>query len=213
MKHAAASDVGSGLRAAARCQLVVLVHGLSAKRLVMWPIQRHFARAGYQTLNWGYRSTTRSTRFHAGRLAARLRTLDRGPADRIHIVAHSMGAIVVRAALQECLPAKLGRVVMLAPPNRGSFAARWVSPLVGWCFPTMAELSDRPDSYVNRLAEPAGYEFGVIAASRDRVIARSSVGLPGAADFVVVSSHHGVLPWHSETCRRTQAFIEWGSFG
>ncbi len=194
-------------------QIVVLVHGLSAKRLVMWPVQRHFARAGYQTLNWSYRSTTRSTRFHASRLAARLQALDRDPVDQIHIVAHSMGAIVVRVALQEYLPGKLGRVVMLAPPNRGSFAARWVTPLVGWCFPTMAELSDRPDSYVNRLAEPAGYEFGVIAASRDRVIARSSVRLAGAADFVVIPSHHGVLPWHAETSRRTQSFIESGRFG
>jgi pimeloyl-ACP methyl ester carboxylesterase len=53
-----------------------------------------------------------------GRLAE---AVEDGP-ERAHIVAHSMGGLVARAALRR-RPGKLGSVVMLGTPNYGSFSA------------------------------------------------------------------------------------------
>ncbi|HNQ24121.1 MAG TPA: CHAT domain-containing protein [Phycisphaerae bacterium] len=47
-------------------------------------------------------------------------------ASRVHLVGHSMGGLVIRAALgrqEQTLTEKLGRVVMLGTPNFGSFSA------------------------------------------------------------------------------------------
>lgn len=191
----------------------MLVHGLSANRLLMWPLAKRLRKAGFGTLNWGYRSTTRSTRWHAERLAGVLSDLQMDPGiSRLHLVGHSMGAIVVRSVLQEGCPEKLGRVVMLAPPNRGSHVARWVAPAVRWFCPTMSELTDDVDSYVNRLRPRLECEFGIIAASRDRVIRPANTRLDGQRDHAVVASHHGILPWHRDCQDKVLAFLETGCF-
>jgi len=194
-------------------ELVVLVHGLSAKRLVMWPLARYLVRVGFQVNNWGYRSTTRSIDWHASKLTAILRDVEfRNDIERIHVVAHSMGCIVSRAAIEKGRPSRLGRIVMLAPPNHGSHAARIIAPAVNWFCPTMKELGDHPDSYVNSLPLPDRCEFGVIAASLDRVIRQTSTHLDGEADFTVVFSMHGVLPWHRKAQKQTVSFLESGRF-
>ncbi len=55
-------------------------------------------------------------------------------ADEVHLVAHSMGGLVARAALAAPGAEKLGRVVQLGTPNRGAFGAvaalRGTHPLV-----------------------------------------------------------------------------------
>jgi len=69
---------------------------------------------------------------HAARLAAKARELDEDAAiERLHFVGHSMGAIVVRIALTVTRPRKLGRVVLLAPPNRGARLADFALRLFG----------------------------------------------------------------------------------
>jgi pimeloyl-ACP methyl ester carboxylesterase len=48
--------------------------------------------------------------------------IDTAPADRVMIVAHSLGGLVTRAALTEASGDKVARVVLLGTPNFGSFA-------------------------------------------------------------------------------------------
>ncbi len=110
-------------------QLVLLVHGLGGSRLDMWPISRRLTGSGYATCNWGYVSVGFRIEQHARRLAEDLRMLQRDPRIRqIHLVTHSLGAIIARQALAETLPDKVSRVIMLAPPNRGSHVARSFPP-------------------------------------------------------------------------------------
>lgn len=192
---------------------VILAHGLCANRLVMWPLQRRLRMEGFQAINWGYRSTRQSCRYHAERLADLIQGLDsENQATPIHFVGHSMGCIVIRAALEIYRPKTMGRVVMLAPPNRGSFVASTLGPCIRWICPTMGELSDRSTSYVNQLSPPRGYEFGIIAAQFDWVIQSAKVQLPGGRDFAKVASNHGLLPWHRKTLEQTVRFLKTGSF-
>jgi len=60
---------------------------------------------------------------------------DRAP--KVHLVAHSMGGLVARAAINLRLP-KLGRLVMLGTPNRGSFNP---TMLVRGVYPVLQKLA------------------------------------------------------------------------
>ena len=62
------------------------------------------------------------------------------PASEIAVVAHSMGCILTRVALQGAPLSKLKRIVMLCPPDRGSITSKVAA-------------GDR-DQYVTRSATP-----------------------------------------------------------
>ena len=194
----------------------VLVHGLGGSRLDMWPIARRLNRLGFRVKNWGYRSIGNGIETHADRLAKELLTIDKDLHEsKFHLVTHSMGGIIARNLFANARFENLGRVVMLAPPHRGSHAARQLAPFIGWLSPSLKQLSDDSDSYVNSLANSLKQneiEFGIVEAVKDRVIASGSVNLDGHRDFARVDGHHGVLTWYRETIQLVENFLIRGSF-
>ena len=195
---------------------VVLVHGLAGSRLDMWPISRRLGRLGFAVNNWGYRSFGKSIESHAARLTGFLQNIDRqANGSEFYLVTHSMGGIIARTVFENCSFQNLERVVMLAPPNRGSHAARKMAPMFGWLTPSLQQLSDDPGSYVNRLScslNNDDFELGIVEATKDRVIAPGCVLLDGHHDFAQVDGHHGVLTWYGETARLVESFLIHGSF-
>lgn len=212
-------------------ELVVLTHGIASSRFFMSPLARRLRRVGFQTRLYGYPSLWWSNRSFGEKLAAMLRRV--GPRyDRIHLVVHSMGAIVTRCALEEDLPANLGRVVQIAPPNRGSHAATlyghwnssklwnssrlWNALVVAphrWLAPSLLELCDTPDSFVNQLGPvPEGVEVGVLAASKDRVLHPEQTHVEGQRDHRTVTGWHTGVLWTRETAEMTKRFLLSGSF-
>jgi hypothetical protein len=137
-----------------------------------------------------------------------------------------MGGIVARCALREELPPNFGRVVQIAPPNRGSHVATRLTVECGnaawdrlvvrphrFIAPTLLELADAPDSFVNRLGPvPAGIEVGVITASNDRVVRQGNTELEGAADCCTVKGWHTGVLWTQETAELTARFLRTGRF-
>lgn len=197
---------------AADTTAVVLVHGMLAGPSSMQAIERHLSRLGHQVINWSYPTLRSPIANHAISLRRLLERLEEDPVvSCVHFVTHSMGGLVVRAALAEPL-AKPSRLVMLAPPNRGSWLTRIpLGPLKWWC-PPLVDLHEGSDSYVNRLPLPSDLEIGVIAAANDLIVRIESTQLAVDHERHVIASGHNALPKHPEAIRCVINFLSGGTF-
>ncbi len=199
-----------------RKQTVVLLHGLMGTRVDMMRLGRTLRRNDWNVCYWTYRSWWNSIDRESARLRDRLRRLETAAdVDRYHLVGHSLGAILIRAALVGFETQKLRRIVMLAPPNQGSFVATRAAPWLRWMIPFLDELSDREGSSVRKIPDAdgaAGFEVGIIRARRDRVVRRQSTSLPFACFEWELDTHHALLPWHSTTQEVVHNFLLTGAF-
>jgi hypothetical protein len=193
-------------------ELVVLVHGMGRSRLSMWALGSSLERDGYRVLNWGY-SARDSVPALGAALADEVARV-RGDAPKVHFVGHSLGNIVVRWALAHDRPAGAGRVVMLAPPNRGAAAADRMAPYVAWVVPQITELRTSRGSTVRELGPaPADVEVGVIAGSEDGKVSVYETHLAGERDHAVVPAAHSFLMNRADVRRMTAEFLRTGRFG
>ena len=192
---------------------VVLVHGLAAHRVVMSRLERHLKPRFSQVTNWGYSSLWSRIERHGAALAKLLSEMEASAdVEQVHLVTHSMGGIIARLALAEKMPTKLGRMVMLAPPNGGSHVARYLSPLLGLICPPLVQLSDHCESFVACLPPLAGVHVGVVAAAADELVCEKSTHLPNEADHITLPGFHSSILWFEETARQVAYFLEQGRF-
>jgi len=207
---------------------VVLVHGLLRSSRAMEPLAMTLRQAGYSVCNVDYPSTE-------GEPDALVADLDHEVRDRcgfregpIDFVTHSLGGILLRAYAAAQPALEFGRVVMLAPPNRGS---EWVDALgKTWLFrallgPTAERLGTANDSLPNSLG-PAPFEVGVIAGTRsanpfsdnvipvpnDGTVAVERTTLDGMADFLTVPETHISIKRAPEVTEQVLHFLRYGSF-
>lgn len=193
-------------------ELVVVVHGLGRSRASMAPMARTLERAGYRVVNWGYSARDGGVPEIGAALAARARREARS-APRVHFVAHSLGNVLVRWTLAHDPPPRPGRVVMLAPPNRGSASAdRW-TPWLGWFLRPLPDLRTDSASAVRRLPAEALVEVGVIAGRYDAKVSVEETRLPGARAHAVVPAAHTWIMNRADVRRMTVRFLRTGRFG
>lgn len=208
--------------------LLVLVHGLKRTRASMLPAALLARRRGYDVLNWGYPSARRSILGHADALR---RDLDaRAPLGdgRIHFLTHSLGGIIVRALITLGPPPRLGRVVMLGPPNAGNEIAqhlrdtRLFRRVMG---PAGQELGTGVESVPRRLGD-ATFELGVVAGVRrrpalfgrwigtpnDGLVSVSATRLVGMRDHLIVPGGHAFLPCNARALSQAFTFLATGHF-
>ena len=157
---------------------LILVHGLWVPGLVMQPLAARLARAGFRCHSFGYRGRAPGLEAHAERLARYARGIGRAS-----FVGHSLGGLLVLAALEADRAVEVERVVLLGTPARGSAAARRLARHAPgrWMLGGSAErLRAHHDACWSR-PEPLGVLAGTLPFGLGRVIGR----LPGANDGVV----------------------------
>lgn len=195
-----------------RRELVVLVHGMGRSRASMWTLGRSLEAEGYRVLNWGYNSYTDSVPEIGAALARDLES-ETGAAPRVHFVGHSLGNVIVRWTLANEQPERVGRIVMLAPPNQGSAAADRYARYTAWLLPPIAELRTARGSTVRRLPPaPQGVEVGVIAGAYDGKVSVAESQLPGQRDHAVVPAAHSFLMHRDDVRDLTLRFLREGRF-
>ncbi len=205
---------------------VFLLHGLFRGKDSVEPLRSDLAEAGYEAQTVNYPSTRRSIDEHAEQLATVIKRADE--ADTVSFVTQSLGGIVVRRLFAETEwreDVNLGRIVMVAPPNRGSQVAEALKDF--FPFQVLAgesgeKLTEKkvsqlpiPDVEIGIIAGQLGDEQGwnpLITGRGDGTISVATTRLENAQDFLVVKGMHSFLPGLREVRKATVQFLKEGHF-
>ena len=199
---------------------VILLHGMGRGRASLWLLDTRLQRAGYETLNFAYAVHSYPIEEIAAHLCAFI--AENVETRTYHLIAHSLGNLIIRSGFAVGYPEGLGRIVMLAPPNRPTELARALrdNPIYKW-FTSESGLQTTSDEFYENLPVP-DVEFGVIAGKRgqavllqepnDGVITVESTKLKGMTDWVVVPHAHTFIMNSRDVARLCISFIETGAF-
>jgi hypothetical protein len=201
---------------------VLLLHGLGRTAFAMETLGRFLhTQAGFTVCNLRYYTRHCDITGHARDLARALQELR--DVREINFVAHSLGNEVIRRYFALCagneVPAddRIGRLVMLAPPNHGSACARRIAnhPVYGHLArsilgPSFAQLADW-EAVAHLFATPP-CEFGILAAKYDGKVTIEEAHLEGAAEFHVLPCMHTWIMNRRDARRMTLQFFQTGSF-
>jgi pimeloyl-ACP methyl ester carboxylesterase len=201
-------------------EIVVLIHGLFLRGIQMFPMGRFLNKNGYEIFIYDYFSTRKQIFHHGVDFKDYLKRIFRThPEKKVNIVTHSLGGIVTReaaASLQnENESENIHRIVMLAPPNKGSDIAKNVVkilPFSKWIAKPLPELSSEKDAYVHKAPIPENIEIGIIAGTFDGKVKLEYTHLETQKDHTTTPSRHTLIVFKKEVQLKTLAFLENGKF-
>lgn len=208
---------------------VVLLHGLCRSGASMRPLAAALAGAGYAVENVDYPSRRAGIAVLSEEaIGEALRSPRLAGCPRVHFVTHSLGGVLVRSYFARHRDARLGRVVMLGPPNQGSEV---VDHLKNWRLfqfingPAGGELGTDQNSLPRRLG-PVTFELGVIAGDRsinwinswmipgsdDGKVSVASTRVAGMQDHLRVHATHPFMMKNRRVIAATLRFLATGAF-
>ncbi len=205
---------------------VVLLHGLWRGWRAMEPMARILQNEGFSTWNIPYSSFRHPIPILVDQVRREIQKIPCG--QPVNFITHSLGCIILRALLAEDQQWEFGKIVLLAPPNRGSEIVDW----------------SQRHPLIHRLLGPAGRDLGtngfvaslpnppedsamaVIMGKRttipffrdllekdnDGIVSVSRGKIPGLKEFAVVDADHTFIQIHPETLRLSVEFLKRGAF-
>lgn len=185
--------------------LVLLLHGLARGHGSMARLGAHLRAQGFETFARTYPSRRHSISYLAGEIADWV--VEHAGDRPVHAVTHSMGGVIVRHLHDPRI--QWGRIVMLAPPNRGSQLAAGLmrNPVFRWYYgPAGAELANggtwpappapcaviagtRSRAFSNVTSWTVGRRFSP-QTRNDGTVAVDETRLEGMEDFTEVDATH-----------------------
>ena len=208
---------------------VILLHGLCRSSASMDKMATALTASGFIVANVDYPSRTRNiAALSTAAITTALNRPEFQDCTQIHFVTHSLGGILVRAYFKNHPSTRLGRVVMLGPPNQGSEV---VDKLGSWRIfkllngPAGDELGTALEATPNTLG-PVDFELGVIAGDRsinwinsllikgadDGKVAVERTKVAGMKEHLILHVTHPYLMKNRKVIESTLRFLKNGSF-
>lgn len=208
-------------------ECVVLLHGMARTYRSMSKMEVALKKEGYTVVNYDYPST----RYDINKIAKEYlpKAIDQCKPDiTVNFVTHSLGGIVLRKYLIDNKLERLGRVVMLGPPNKGSEVVDILKNIPGFKFingPAGMQLGTGDASVPNSLGA-VNYPVGIIAGSStinpilsqmlpnpdDGKVSVERTKLEGMSDHMVVPVSHPFLMRNKGVIKQVKAFLKTGVF-
>jgi pimeloyl-ACP methyl ester carboxylesterase len=205
-----------------KAELVVLVHGIWMTGLEMLFLRRRLHGCGYRTLRFPYASLRRTPEENAAALAGFIWQQGEAP---LHLVAHSLGGIVLMHLFERFSGLPPGRVVLLGSPVQGSGVARRLagSPLLGrllGCSIQRGLLGGVPEWGGRRelgvIAGSAGIGLGTLVGGlgqpSDGTVAMAETGVGAATDTCALPVSHTGLLFSPAVADAVCCFLQNGRF-
>ncbi len=207
--------------------VVICVHGFLRTSRSFSRMQKELTKSGHTVYLFDYSSRSKTIEEHGKTLAAYVEnTSQRHQEEPLHFVTHSMGALVLRAAM-DTQPFQgrgfSGTSTLIAPPNRGSAFARKLRsfPPSRFILGTKSgkQLQCLSESHLVQLGHyPEGYPVLVIAGSKgwnpflkgphDGKVLVEETKLNTPHTHEVVRARHPFIAGHSLVIEKTKAFIQ-----
>jgi hypothetical protein len=208
---------------------VVLLHGLARTSTSMIRLETHLKRADFSVVNIDYPSRDDSVQNLADDAVSRgLANCEEIEPNKIHFVTHSLGGILVRFYFQNEVDDRLGRVVMLGPPNGGSEVVDAMNSIPGFGLlngPSGDQLGTT-DGSMPRFLGPVDFELGVIAGNQsinpiyaglipgedDGKVSVESTRVEGMNEHLILPVTHTWMMFNSDVIEQTIHFLKTGAF-
>lgn len=184
---------------------VVCIHGFFRSYRCMMPIGNVLRQEGFKVFLIDYPSRRATIEEHAAYLLETLHVIARNnPSVPIHFVSHSLGGVIVRAAVSHpnCpYEAKIGRAVLLAPPNRGSCLARHFQacPAISWIFGKKSgkQLMTYTESDMQGIGTfPETMDVMVLAGTKDTNFSRHFIHQPNDGKITIEETRLDTPHYH-----------------
>jgi pimeloyl-ACP methyl ester carboxylesterase len=200
---------------------VVLVHGIWMNGLDMALLGRRLRAAGFSTTHFSYHSISDSIDANS----LRLHELLAGIVDsEVHVVAHSLGGLLVRHLLARCPDDISGSIVTLGTPHQGSqvaaklrhskFGSRLLGKSVEILVGSLPAIRYRQQFGVIAGSKPLGIGMllGSLEKPHDGTVMLSESKLEGMSDYRVMRTNHMGLLFSRQVAEEVIRFLKTGRF-
>lgn len=205
-----------------------MLHGILRTHRCMSGLARHLSRQGFEVENLGYPSTRHTLQELAEIIRPRVEKFASSVQGTLHFVGYSMGGLLIRAYLEKYRPERLGRVVMIATPNKGSEVADFLqhTRIYRWLYGKAGQqLVTDQRNFLDQLGK-VSYPLGVIAGNKpndpissriiglpnDGKVSVSSTMIEGMSDHILVPTSHTFIPSNRKVWDYTESFLKNGRF-
>lgn len=208
-------------------ETIIMLHGLARTATSLLILEKRLEAEGFGIVNETYPSREETL---PGLIETVIPPLlaQCQEAERVHFVTHSMGGIILRGYLADHSVHNLGRIVMLAPPNKGSELVDRMKGLPGFerlNGPAGMQLGADMESVPNTIQDVEA-EIGIIAGDlalnpiydaliegpNDGKVAVEATKLDVMTDHIVLPVSHTFMMNSIEVARQTTLFLREGRF-